>query len=250
MTDLEKWIREATTEAAQSMKCHEPDDVDYFDMFRKYDEAKEDDDDRQSEQEQEVHTSPHENGITPKERLVRIAFPQRTTYGAKIDVGYRDLQAGKRWVREWCETNKKNEVWKTWVKCHDFWELRHSILVDKKLEGEASNALKYLDEEQLHNYEKLNGFQKTNFLVTHLVTVLIHNEEETKAEQTQRFLAFRQRENQTADEYITFLDMQRARLPGLTGGITDEDMKVKLIALGFCWAFPRRKGVIAGETKS
>ena len=230
--DLETWIREATTEAAITTKGVVPDDPDYFDYIKKHDQSekrnRQDHDKWEKDQEADsVDLSPYKNGLAPQERLIRIAYPAGVEYAAKMDVGYRNYQKVKKWVINHLNTDKKAEARRRFQICHDYFAARHVKFVEK-LQGEAKHLHDHMDDEHRVIYEKLYGHQKTNFLMAHLANTLLQETDNSASEQKARFWAIKQLEHQSAAEYLEYLDRERSKLPGLSGGISDKEMMTKI----------------------
>ena len=127
-TQLEDAIREAEEEAETRLKMTLPDDSDYFDLFRAYDEAN----NVEHELTLDQHLDPYAPGISIEDRVKILAYPKNTNAGVKVDQGERDLIQVKRWVK-----GQHPQPAKRWSKCHDFFEKRHTIFVREKLKGMA-----------------------------------------------------------------------------------------------------------------
>ena len=234
LRSMETWITEATTEAAKATKLNEPDDVDYFEMIKRYDqehaESKAKDGSYDEEQEKDIYLTPHEPGIGAKERMQRLAYPKKTQYGAKVDESYRDFKDVKSWVRSYCDRQKQVETWKQWTKCHSFWELRHDIFETQKLVGEAKNIQQHMSLENRQIYDTLQGYQKTNFLIKLLVDNIVQKEDHARDQAMNRFLSIVQLEGQSADEYLKHLDRHRSMLAPFGSSLTEEQLKTKILS--------------------
>lgn len=224
---IEKWLREASNETGKALKCAEPDNVDYWDYYRLYDEAKAGtNEQRDIEQEIDVDIDPDEPGIAVIERLIRIGYPQKTQYAAKMDLGYRKLDEVKRWLK----TNSPNQKdYEIWCKCHPFWEKRHEIIVQEKLQGDAKAEYVNMDANTRAVYKTLEGFQKTNFLIRFLTDRLFVNIEEDANLAEQKFSNSKMQAWQNARDYINFLEDKRIRLRQIGRPITDEKFRTVLM---------------------
>jgi len=224
-TEMEKWIKEATNEAGTALKRTEPDDIDYWETVRAYDLALMNDP-RLLQYEQDIIQDADEPNLPVGERLIRIGYPTKTEYAARMDINYRDMKGVKRWAKNNLPAAEFN---KTWNPCHEFWEKRHQILVDTKLNKQALAVYKNMDIHSKSVYKRLYGFQKTNYVINYLTERLFFNVEQDKIVLHQNFLQSKMRFNQTARDYIDFLEAQRSRLQQIGINITDGEFKALLM---------------------
>ena len=140
-TETEKWLKEATNEAGTALKRTEPDDIDYWETIRGYDEALMNDP-RILLNEQDIIQDADEPNLAVGERLIRQGYPTKTDYAARMDIDYRDMKNVKRWAKNNLPAADFN---KTWKPCHEFWEKRHQIFVENKLSGQAQAVYKNMD---------------------------------------------------------------------------------------------------------
>ena len=219
-TQLEDAIREAEEQAETRLKMTLPDDPDYFDYFRQYDEA--------NNVEQllalDQHLDPYAPNISVVDRVKRIAYPKNTNAGVKVDQGDRNFTAVKRWVKE-----NHPEPAKRWSKCHDFFEKRHSIFVREKLKGMPLQTYESMGIVAREKYRTLHGFQKTNFVISMIADRCFVGANQERQLAQQRFYSYTQRNNQTAGDYVNFLEGHRSSLRKSVVFISDEDLKVKLM---------------------
>ena len=206
--DLEKWIVSATREAGGS-KYEEPDSTDYWDGIKLWDveHAIEG-----VEQGVDVLLSPDQPGIGVIERLKRIGYPSRTTYCAKTDMGERNMTQVKRDLKDTMDHNEYN---KRWVIRHEYWLKRHEKFISK-LEGDCKSVYDNMTVENRQCYERMFGFQKTNFVVDLITKQLFHSIDEDFLNKTKiSLLQTKMRENQIAKEMnqmtMEFIRLQTRR---------------------------------------
>ena len=215
-TQLEDAIREAEEEAETRLKMTLPDDPDYFDLFRAYDEAN----NVEHELTLDQHLDPYAPGISIEDRV----YPKNTNAGVKVDQGERDFIQVKRWVK-----GQHPQPAKRWSKCHDFFEKRHTIFVREKLKGMALQTYESMSNVARDRYRSLHGFQKTNFVISMIAERCFIGATQQRHLALQRFYSYSQRSNQTATEYVNFLEGHRSNLRKSVVFVSDEDLKVKLM---------------------
>lgn len=221
---MEQALKEATHEAGSELKMTEPDDVDYWDVVRNYDEENPPNGEVVGT---DVFFNADEPNIDVVERIKRLAYPGNTNYIAKIDINSRNMKNVKRWAKNKLETS---EFTKTWAPCHHFWQKRHEILVEKKLIGDLKAVYTNMDNTARNIYDSLYGHQKTNFVVQLIAERLFQNIEEDKLLAKNKFLQSRMRYNQTAREYIDYLEAQRFQLRQIGEHITDVEFRSVLMS--------------------
>lgn len=225
---LERAVKNATDEAGRICKGVVVDDIDYWGWFDRYDVWRAQNQAGQYVQqdghEGEDLRDEHEAGLGVAGRLRRLAFP-RTFRAARIDSrGYRNLQLVKRFVKD----NGTNDDYNRWNKCNNFFVKRHELFV-AALDGDAKEMYENLPGEERAEYGQLQGYQKTNFVLRVVAARLLIHVEEDKRKAIAKFYTAEQRSNQSANDFITFVEKQRHGLVRL--GVTLPDTTVRTVLM-------------------
>lgn len=228
VVQLELAVRNATAEAGKICKGITVDDIDYWDWYDQYDTWRAINRIGQYQQ-QDAHEgndprSEHGVGLNAGSRLRFLAYP-RTLKSARMDArGYRDLQKVKRHVK----SHGSKEDYNRWIKCNAFYVKRHELFV-ASLEDDAKVVYENMSMEDRVGYEKLQGYQKTNFVLRLLAARLLIHAEEEKNQAIAKLYSSTQRPNQSANEFISFVEKQRLALKRFGVSLPDETIRTVLM---------------------